>query len=702
MNALRLDHLLDFLTSTEFFLGVLWSGLALVTLTLLVLSLTRWGQYQPVRKCLILSIVAHLLMAGYSTTVHIITPAPPTKDKPIHVAINEEMPPEDSSASRTKATKPWEAFADDPERPEPVELARVEPTDLVDPQRQTASQQPQWEVDPSLTRLPLATVAPEEPDKMPAQEAKPTPRVAKDPEPIEAPAAQRREVTRTEVPQQPKVNREGFSDEPLAGTPRRTQAGLPSELLDRPVRIPRLDEAKTSEGPGDLLAGMPDLQSSANQGRPADLYSPPAPPSGPTDRGMPSDGEAGGPQGDRLSPRSLAQEGPASPDPLASLRPSVSPALLPVRRQGPTDHQVPEAYKLRVAPDRSRLAERQGATPETEKAVKAALKWLADNQEPDGRWNARRHGGGFETMTAGRDRQSAGSRADTAMTGLALLALLAAGHTHREGVYSENVRRGLNYLIQIQRSDGGLGGNAANFEYNYSHAMATLAISEAYGMTGDSGLDAPVRKAIGYTLANQNPTTGGWRYNSWDAGDTSQLGWQWMSLKSAELAGIPIPEKARSGVIRFLGTVSSGTHRGLASYRTGEAVTRPMTAEALVCRQLLGLSPNAPSAREAGEYLLGQLPGQGEYNVYYWYYGTLAMYQLQGGYWERWNEALQKYLVSKQRTDGSLAGTWDPDPVWGGYGGRVYSTALAALCLEVYYRYLPLYLQANPSQPSSR
>ena len=71
------------------------------------------------------------------------------------------------------------------------------------------------------------------------------------------------------------------------------------------------------------------------------------------------------------------------------------------------------------------------------------------------------------------------------------------------------------------------------------------------------------------------------------------------------------------------------------------------------------------------------------------------MYQLQGPHWERWNESLRGALVATQRKTGPLAGSWDPDAVWGGHGGRVYSTALASLCLEVYYRFLPLYKQAG-------
>jgi hypothetical protein len=711
MSVLRLDRMLETFQSTEFILGLLWAGLAAITVTLLVMMLTRWGQYQPVRKSLALSLLAHLLFAGYATTVQITSATPPPKDDPIRVAIGEQRPDKDLAATdRAKREKPWEAFVEEPAvQPDPVEMARMNPQELRTPERQSQSPEPGWTIAPSLDHLSLANASQAEPKAMPAEVAKKTHREAKEAEPIEAPKAQRREAVRAEVPVQPDVQRKGFADNSLSDAVRRSHAGLPSELLERPVRMPRLDDAyATTEKPADLLAGDTNPQSFAHRGKPADLYASSAPPTGMPEGTTEPKGDTRGPEAEQLHPPSIAARGGltgAGRDALASLGaggPRVTEPLLPTPHRSQADHQVPEAYKLRMAPDRPRVAQQQGASSESERAVKLALKWLAANQEPDGRWNARRHGGGYETKTAGRDREGAGARADTAMTGLSLLAFLASGHTHQGGEYNASVRQGLTYLIRVQRSDGGLGGNAANFEYNYCHAMATLALSEAYGMTGDPALEGPVRRAVAYTLANQNATTGGWRYNPWDDGDTSMLGWHWMALKSAELAGIPIPEKTREGVIRFLSTVSSGAHGGLASYRRGEAATRPMTAEALLVRQLLGISNDTPTAREASRYVLEQLPGQGEDNVYYWYYATLAMYQMQGPYWDQWNEALQRRLVSTQRTDGALAGTWDPDRIWGGYGGRIYSTALSALSLEVYYRYLPLYLQADPSEPISR
>jgi hypothetical protein len=116
-----------------------------------------------------------------------------------------------------------------------------------------------------------------------------------------------------------------------------------------------------------------------------------------------------------------------------------------------------------------------------------------------------------------------------------------------------------------------------------------------------------------------------------------------------------------------------------------------MTAEALFCKQMLGIKRDNPASTEAVGYLLARRPRLSDQNLYYWYYGTLSMYQYGGQPWKEWNESLLDVLVSEQRTSGHAAGSWDPKGPWGPHGGRVYSTALATLCLEVYYRFLPLY-----------
>ena len=53
----------------------------------------------------------------------------------------------------------------------------------------------------------------------------------------------------------------------------------------------------------------------------------------------------------------------------------------------------------------------------------------------------------------------------------------------------------------------------------------------------------------------------------------------------------------------------------------------------------------------------------------------------------RWNRIIRDAIVGLQCKDGFSRGSWAPESRWGSQGGRVYSTALAALCLEVYYRY---------------
>jgi hypothetical protein len=351
---------------------------------------------------------------------------------------------------------------------------------------------------------------------------------------------------------------------------------------------------------------------------------------------------------------------------------------------------VPQQLQLRVRADRFEQAKRYGATPDSERAVRAALVWLASNQHTDGRWHAAAHGAGQETRALGQDRQGAGQKADTGITGLALLAFLASGQTHLEGEHRETIQHGLEFLLAMQAEDGNLAGEAELFARMYCHGIASLALSEAYALTGDRRLHEPVRRGVGYTLAAQH-VGGGWRYQPHDAGDLSQFGWQLMSLKSAEMAGLRIPDETRVRMIRFLRSVTAGRYKGLASYRPGERVTRPMTAEALACRFFLDADNSPETVEEAAAFISQELPRGDSVNLYYWYYGTLGLFQKHDADWVRWNNSLQTELLPRQRSDGAMLGSWDPDQVWGGYGGRVYSTSLACLCLEAYYRYLPVY-----------
>jgi hypothetical protein len=375
-------------------------------------------------------------------------------------------------------------------------------------------------------------------------------------------------------------------------------------------------------------------------------------------------------------------ETPAAP-PLAVAH-DTSPPVAPSPPRRATN--APDLYQLRFAADRAGVVESAGGNADTEAAVQAALQWLVANQEPDGRWNAARHGAGRGAIQQGQQRGDTGADADTGITGLALLALLGAGHTHLEGEHRAAVQHGLEYLLSMQRSDGCLAGDAKLFAAMYCHGMATLALAEAMAITRDARLRPGLEKAVGFTLAAQH-SGGGWRYQPGDVGDMSQFGWQVMALKSAELAGIKVPDTTKQRALRFLEANSSGRSGGLASYRANERPSRTMTAEALLCHHLLHDTPRPAACEEAAAFVVQELPTSGQANVYYCYYGTLALRFTGGPAWERWNESLQRQLLGSQRANAALAGSWDPDPFWGGYGGRVYQTALSTLCLESYYRY---------------
>lgn len=364
--------------------------------------------------------------------------------------------------------------------------------------------------------------------------------------------------------------------------------------------------------------------------------------------------------------------------------------------------------------DRAALVKKAGGTTgkgSSEEALASALRWLARHRDADGGWTAK-----FCVDRCPSDGACTGLADETIRTGLTslvMLAYLAAGHgpdstvTWKDPVLKEDisagaiVREGLEFLLKTK---GAPGGNHGNYEL----AAYTMAMAEAYGMTKTKEYGDAAQRGVEAILASQNPGLG-WRYHAKSGdNDTSATAWCALALQSAEWAGLEVPAEVWTGPKAWVDRVTDAD--GWKSYynvKGGGPVIVPgknekfadhpsMTAAALMVRVACDHDAKDP-ALVGRNHLLADLPSPAALKVdsYYWYWGSLAMFQLDGPGgkgWKAWFDALTKALVALQHTakDKCLEGSWDPaDDRWGFQAGRVCVTALNALSLTTYSRFRP-------------
>ncbi len=352
-----------------------------------------------------------------------------------------------------------------------------------------------------------------------------------------------------------------------------------------------------------------------------------------------------------------------------------------------------------------------GGTEKTEAAVLKGLRWLASRQDSDGTWSL-----------SGRHRADARSKTATypdggfeenkaAATALALLAFQGYGQTHLDGPH-EGFRRvmesAVKGLLRRRAADGSFTRYARNehehlrrHQLMYTQAMCAFALSELYALTKDSSLRGPAQKAIDFLVERQH-RHGGWKYGmDGDAlnnsgSDLSVTGWVMMALQSARMGGLEVPQKTLYGIDRFLGKVARVGGRCYAYDIFRKQWSLAMTAEGLLCRQYLGWKRDDERMTAGADLLTeNRISFRGERrDVYYWYYATQVLHNMEGDHWQRWNEAMKRELVAQQEGEGEQIGSWSPEgDAWGEYGGRLYTTCLSVFMLEVYYRHLPIYSQ---------
>jgi hypothetical protein len=310
-----------------------------------------------------------------------------------------------------------------------------------------------------------------------------------------------------------------------------------------------------------------------------------------------------------------------------------------------------------------------------DRSISRALEFLHRTQDQDGAWRAARTG------------------KHPAITALAVMAFLSAGHVPGEGPYGQAVERGVRWVMRSQHPNG-LFASEAHHEM-YHHGICTLMLAEVAGMT-DGQLAAEVRqrleKAVALILKAQRTAgvhRGGWRYrvDGFDS-DISVSGWQLMALRAAKNLGCDVPPESIERAIEYVKRCrdpSSGGYR----YYPGGPLTVPCTGTSILSLELCGKEQHGtPELQKAGVFLLRNPPRWGQTHFFYGiYYCSQAAFQLGDNYWNYYRPQLHEVLLRNQ-TD---AGSWVAGDGEGRIYGANYCTAMGVLALTVEYRFLPIY-----------
>jgi hypothetical protein len=301
----------------------------------------------------------------------------------------------------------------------------------------------------------------------------------------------------------------------------------------------------------------------------------------------------------------------------------------------------------------------------TENAVMCALRWLKSVQNEDGSWG------------------DAANPSDVS-TALAVLCFLGHGETPTSEEFGKCVENGFYRLVDFAKDKM----SCPSDEPAYGHAFVTWALCEAHALTKVPMLKQDGENSLKTVIESQRES-GLWdvQYRRGAAGvDSIEASfWQVMALNSARLMG-----SRRQGLKESLSSAVQGMETVLS---TSEDL--PSTAMAVLCLQLTGRG-NSQSCLWGINRLMKESPDWISPTVtapvIHWYVVGKTRFLYGGQCWSSWHKISAPMLVANQTTEGtdrkSAVGYWD-SPGKGERFGRIYSTALCTMMLQVYYAYFP-------------
>lgn len=332
------------------------------------------------------------------------------------------------------------------------------------------------------------------------------------------------------------------------------------------------------------------------------------------------------------------------------------------------------ALTLTAAPALAQDKDKQ-AKEAMDQAIDRALAYLASGQDREGAWSAGYRG------------------KNPAITALAVMAFMSAGHIPGEGKYGEVVANGIDYVMRCQAPNGLLA-SEGHYEM-YQHGICTLMLAETVGMTEGKRAEevrSKLERAVQVILKAQRKSgyhKGGWRYRiQGDDGDISVTGWQLMALRAAKNVGCDVPPSAIENAVDFIQKCHD-PYTGGYRYLPGAQLTLACTGTSVLALELVGKEYHrSPTSLKAGAYMLKHELSRSRAHYYYGiYYCSQAMFQLGGNYWTTFRERLHNQLLPNQNSNGAWTGRVSDDLQF----GPNYCTSMAVLALTVEYRFLPIY-----------
>ncbi|WP_372370065.1 prenyltransferase/squalene oxidase repeat-containing protein [Candidatus Uabimicrobium sp. HlEnr_7] len=319
-----------------------------------------------------------------------------------------------------------------------------------------------------------------------------------------------------------------------------------------------------------------------------------------------------------------------------------------------------------------------GESESTKNAVRAGLLWLKRHQQQNGRWDGEQftYLCGRELKYSGMCDEAYSSQLTPSLTALSLLCFVTEERTQKTGEFRKQIKSGLRYLISIQDSEGCFGSRNENY-YMYNHALAALAMVEAYNQFHYNPLlRNSAQQAVDFLVKAQN-FGGGWGDKEGES-NIFITGWCIMTLKCAQQARLNVSQKALVAATSWVNSITKNIEMK-ASNRTAIAaiVFYQTFLEIENSKKCVSFLLNQPEAKNS----------KSKVDFEYFYYKTLAMAQFKGNHWASWNEIMKTMLVDSQCTSNCKNGSWDSENFHKIRSGRIYTTAMNILTLQIYYRY---------------